>query len=105
MNRKVLGEFVKNGDGNKHDGHYGDEDLLSKCRRAVRLERKLISFLYPQSRLDCRIKNASVGRELSIGSTSDETGVEKKSSGKIDRGNSRKRVRLTVGKSSGKRFL
>jgi hypothetical protein len=46
-----------------------------------------------------------VGRKLSIGSTSDEAEVEKKSSRKIDQGNSRNWVFFVTGKSWGKHFL
>jgi hypothetical protein len=30
MDRKILGEFIEDGDGDKHDGHCDDEDLLSE---------------------------------------------------------------------------
>jgi hypothetical protein len=38
-NREILGEFIEDGDGNKHDGHCDDRGCFSEYRRAVGLKK------------------------------------------------------------------
>jgi hypothetical protein len=95
--------------GNVHDGHDGvvvafkEEEKLGSSRMIFvsctsQTHRFCIFF-------DCFERKASVGREVSTGSVSGLTGMEKRSSGKIDRGNSKNRTFRDEGKSFGNFFL